>query len=74
MEICGQETELFQKIKEFKIEMENFSKIFWRNNLTVVNSLSLCEGAITRRRMKNGILEESILDFFLLYSIKFYLT
>ena len=34
-------------------------------HLTVVNSLSLCEGLITRRRHKNGILEESILDFFI---------
>ena len=38
---------------------------FLRQNphLTVVNSLSLCEGLITRRRQKNGILEESVLDF-----------
>ena len=35
-------------------------------HLTVVNSLPLCEGIITRRRQKNGILEESVLDFFII--------
>ena len=35
------------------------------SHLTVVNSLELCEGLITRRRIKNGKLEESVLDFFL---------
>ena len=34
-------------------------------HLTVVNSLSLCEGLITRKRERNGILEESVLDFFI---------
>ena len=29
-----------------------------------MNSLSICEGLITRKRSKNTILEESILDFF----------
>ena len=33
-------------------------------NLTVVNSLEICEGLITRARNKNGKLEESIIDFF----------
>ena len=33
-------------------------------NLTVVNSLPLCEGVVTRRRKKGNILEESTLDFF----------
>ena len=33
-------------------------------NLTVVNSLSLCEGLITRSRLRDGKLEESVLDFF----------
>ena len=39
---------------------------FLLNNphLTVVNSLPICEGLITRRRYKNNILEESVLDFF----------
>ena len=32
--------------------------------LTVVNALDLCEGLITRARNKNGKMEESILDFF----------
>ena len=53
--------------KDQRIQNRNgkiFQNFLERNNLTVVNSLSLCEGAITRRRMKNGILEESILDFF----------
>ena len=34
-------------------------------NLTVVNSLSLCEGVITRSRNKDGKVEESVLDFFI---------
>ena len=33
-------------------------------NLTVVNSLEICEGLITRSRNKNGKLEESVIDFF----------
>ena len=37
-------------------------------NLTVVNSLEICEGLITRARMKNGNLEESVLDFFVVCS------
>ena len=42
-----------------------FEQFLSRNSkLTVVNSLSQCEGLITRSRNKNGILEESILDFF----------
>ena len=41
---------------------ENFLK---RNpNLTVVNALDLCDGLITRSRIKSGKLEESVLDFF----------
>ena len=35
------------------------------SNLTVVNSLSLCQGLITRRRIKSDKLEESVIDFFL---------
>ena len=34
------------------------------SNLTVVNSLPLCEGLITRSRNKDGKLENSVLDFF----------
>ena len=43
---------------------------FLQNNphLTVVNSLPLCEGLITRSRMKNGVPETSILDFFVVCS------
>ena len=33
-------------------------------NMTVVNALEICEGLITRTRNKNGKLEESIIDFF----------
>ena len=43
-----------------------FSQFLTQNpNLNVVNSLSLCEGLITRRRSRNGIVEESVLDFFI---------
>ena len=35
-------------------------------NMTVVNSLPICEGKITRSRVKSGKLEESILDFFII--------
>ena len=42
-----------------------FQKFLEENpNLTVVNSLPICQGLITRRRMKNGKLEESVIDFF----------
>ena len=42
-----------------------FQEFLARNShLTVVNSLSICEGIITRRRIKDGVLEESVLDFF----------
>ena len=43
---------LFQKFLE-----ENY-------NLTVVNSLPLCQGLITRSREKDGNMEESVIDFF----------
>ena len=33
-------------------------------HLTVVNSLSLCKGVVTRRRFREGRLEESVLYFF----------
>ena len=38
------------------------------HHLTVVNSLSLCEGLITRSRLKDGKLEKSVLDFFVVCS------
>ena len=42
-----------------------FKEFLERNpHLSVVNSLSLCEGLITRSRVKNGEKENSILDFF----------
>ena len=34
------------------------------SHLTVVNSLDLCEGLITRSRIRDGKIEESVLDFF----------
>ena len=37
-------------------------------HLTVVNSLPLCEGLITRSRVKEGEAEKSILDFFVVCS------
>ena len=37
-------------------------------NLTVVNSLPICEGLITRSRIKEGIPERSVLDFFVVCS------
>ena len=33
--------------------------------LTIVNNLPICEGVITRRRIANNKVEESVLDFFL---------
>ena len=42
-----------------------FEDFLLRNpQLTVVDSLPLCKGLITRRRLREGKLEESILDFF----------
>ena len=38
------------------------------NNLSVVNALPLCEGLITRSRIKNGTEEQSVLDFFVVCS------
>ena len=37
-------------------------------NLTVVNSLPICEGIITRSRIKEGVEERSVLDFFVVCS------
>ena len=39
--------------------------------LSVVNSLDLCEGLITRSRFRNGRLEESVLDFFVVCNLVF---
>ena len=38
-------------------------------HLTVVNNLSICEGVITRKRIRNGKLEQSILDFFIVCNL-----
>ena len=46
--------------------LEQFLK---RNpSLSIVNSLPECQGLVTRSRLKNGVLEESILDFFIVCS------
>ena len=39
-----------------------------QSNLTVVNALSVCEGLITRTRIKEGNAEKSVLDFFVVCS------
>ena len=42
-----------------------FEQFLKQNNLSVVNSLNLCEGLITRcRKLKNGQVQQSVLDFF----------
>ena len=44
-----------------------FEEFLQRNqNLNVVNSLPQCEGLITRSRLKDGKVEERILDFFII--------
>ena len=46
-----------------------FQKFLERNKaLNVVNALPICEGLITRKRMKNGDEEKSVLDFFVVCS------
>ena len=46
-----------------------FQQFLDRNkNLSVVNALSVCEGLITRSRLRNGKKEQSILDFFVVCS------
>jgi hypothetical protein len=47
-----------------------FQEFLDRNDLTVVNSLPICKGLITRKRSKDGKLEESILDVFVVSSIR----
>jgi hypothetical protein len=37
-------------------------------HLTIVNALPSCEGLITRRRLRNGEIEESVLDLFVVCS------
>ena len=48
-----------------KLFMEFLSR---QPNLTVVNSLPICEGIITRSRIKEGVEERSVLDFFVVCS------
>ena len=48
-----------------KLFMEFLSR---QPNLTVVNSLPICEGLVTRSRMKDDVEERSVLDFFLVCS------
>ena len=46
-----------------------FEQFLNRNpHLSVVNSLPQCEGLITRSRLKDGVVEESVLDFFVVCS------
>ena len=47
-----------------------FMEFLNRNpHLTVVNNLNLCEGVITRKRIRSGKLEQSILDFFIVCNL-----
>ena len=47
-----------------------FHEFLKRNpNLTVVNALPQCHGIVTRSRVKGGIKEESVLDFFIVCSL-----
>ena len=41
-----------------------FAQFVKKNNLTIVNSLPLCKGLITRSRLRQGELVQSTLDFF----------
>ena len=46
-----------------------FQEFLERNpNLSIVNALSLCEGLITRKRLREGQIEGSVLDFFIVCS------
>ena len=46
-----------------------FEDFLARNpHLTIVNSLSICQGLITRSRIKDGIVENNVLDFFVVCS------
>ena len=53
-------------------EMSNNGKMLWdimiRRNCTVVNSTEICNGVITRSRMKSGVKEESVLDYIIVNS------
>ena len=46
-------------------------ELFLKRNshLTVVNSLDLCQGLITRRRYRNNKSEESVVDFFVVCNL-----
>ena len=49
---------------------EMFSQFLSRNeNMTILNSLELCEGLITRKRIANGKVEKSVIDFALVCNI-----
>ena len=46
-----------------------FQKFLERHpHLTVINSLEICDGLITRSRVCDGALQESVLDFFVVCS------
>ena len=47
-----------------------FKEFLERNShLTVVNSLEVCNGLITRERLRDGKLEQSVLDFFVVCNL-----
>ena len=46
---------------------EQFLKL--NSHLSVVNGLDLCEGLITRRRSREGKIEKSVLDFFIVCNL-----
>ena len=49
---------------------KRFEQFLKRNShMTVVNNLNLCDGVVTRKRARNGKIEESVLDFFLVCNL-----
>ena len=67
IEIFGQERILFKVIQKNKNKNGKYLESFLLKNshLTVVNSLNICDGNITRVRNTTERREESILDFFI---------
>ena len=67
MEICGQERILFKVIQKNKNKNCKYLESFLLKNshLTVVNSLNICDGNITRVRNTTERRAESIIDFFI---------
>ena len=67
MEIFGQERILFKVIQKNKNKNGKYLESFLLKNshLTVVNSLNICDGNITRVRNTTERRAESIIDFFI---------